>query len=283
VLPNFVVIGGMKCGTTALWHYLRMHPEIFVPPRRKNLYFFISSDNWSKGTDWYSSFFEEAEADAKAIGEISTEYTKYPSFRGVPQNMVSVLPNAKLIYLVRHPIRRIVSHYIHMVSAAKEARDIDNALENIEGNPYVCYSMYYLQLEQYLEYYQRDKVMVVASENLRQRPVETLRSIYRFLGVDEVFQSKQVVVHTRDEKRKWNGLGRVIRRSDKYFRLYNYYLSRVPKRVRPIVEGMFGSRAKDPCLSNRTRTRLRVVLRKDLEKLFDYVAPPFEMWNLEDF
>ena len=71
-LPNFLVIGAMKAGTTSLFHYLRDHPQVFLP-EEKELYFFTEEDNWHRGLEWYRSRFRGA-GDAKAVGEASVGY-----------------------------------------------------------------------------------------------------------------------------------------------------------------------------------------------------------------
>ena len=82
MLPNFLVIGAAKAGTTSLYHYLRAHPQIYMS-ERKELNFFIEKDGWEKGQEWYEKQFERA-GDAVAIGEASPNHSKYPLFPGVP-------------------------------------------------------------------------------------------------------------------------------------------------------------------------------------------------------
>lgn len=102
MLPNLVVIGGMKCGTSSLHYYLSLHPQISMS-EPKELSFF--AENWPRGRDWYEAHFPE---DLPIRGESSPNYMKHPAFPGVPERMVSLVPDAKLVYLVRDPIARIV-------------------------------------------------------------------------------------------------------------------------------------------------------------------------------
>ena len=76
-LPDFIIIGAMKCGTTSLWEYLKQHPQICIPHDIKNIEYFDSNENWHKGISFYKSHFK-ADDKTKSIGELSTEYTKYP-------------------------------------------------------------------------------------------------------------------------------------------------------------------------------------------------------------
>lgn len=279
MLPNFVVIGSMKCGTTALWHYLRMHPEIFVP-RRKDLAFFITQDDWPKGVDWYQSFFQTDDANIKALGEVSAEYTKYPTSYGVATNMASVLPDAKLIYLIRHPIDRIQSHYIHMVGVTIEQRGINTALEDVKNNPYVDCSRYYFQLEQFLPYYPKKRILVVSQEDLKNKRDETLQKIFKFIGVNpEVKIINEVRANIGAEKREWNYLGRPIRRSDKYFNYYNYYKSKLP-RTMSVIERLINKPVPSSKINTSTRNTLIKILRPDLEKLHDFFELDFPIWEV---
>jgi len=106
VLPNLLVIGAAKCGTTALHRYLGLHPDIFMS-KSKELGFFCSSENWDERLRWYESQF----GAARVRGESSPSYTNCPRNKGVPERMASLVPDARLIYLVRDPVDRVISQY----------------------------------------------------------------------------------------------------------------------------------------------------------------------------
>lgn len=110
MLPNFLIIGARKAGTTSMYYYLQAHPQVYMSPE-KELKFFVPEKNWTRGVAWYEQYFDEA-GDAIAIGEASPSYTRYPRSRGIPALIAEVLPKARLIYLVRHPVDRMVSHYL---------------------------------------------------------------------------------------------------------------------------------------------------------------------------
>src|SRR5918996_3904116 len=128
-LPNLVVIGGLKCGTTSLHHYLNLHPAIHMS-RPKELNFFVAELNWSLGTDWYASHFR---ADAAVRGESSPHYTNLPRFAGVAERISSVLPDAKLIYMVREPVDRALSNYLHNVAGGDGRRALGEGLPDPGG------------------------------------------------------------------------------------------------------------------------------------------------------
>ena len=123
-LPNMIIIGGLKCGTTSIHHYLGLHPEIHMS-KPKELNFFAAEQNWDLGFDWYESRFDNT---VKINGESSPHYTNRPRFNGVAERIHKHIPDAKLIYMVRDPIKRILSHWVHATGAGYETRDFEPTL-----------------------------------------------------------------------------------------------------------------------------------------------------------
>jgi hypothetical protein len=183
-LPNFLVIGAMKAGTTSLYHYLKVHPQVFMSPT-KELDFFVEELNWARGLDWYKRQFEYATHDRVALGEASTSYTMYPHYQGVPERISKNLPEVRLIYVVRSPIDRIRSQYQHNVITGTERRSIDEAV--FENPVYINCSRYAFQIEQYLEYFSRERLLIITSERLDRDRLASTRRIFEFLGVDPGF------------------------------------------------------------------------------------------------
>jgi hypothetical protein len=208
MLPDFIIIGAMKCGTTSLHYYLSLHPDISVS-RRKELDFFVAEENWAKGLAWYESQFPDK---GKVRGEASPKYTFSPRHAGVPERMASVIPDAKLIYLVRDPLERIVSHYVHLVEAGREERTLDEALADRHDNPYLCRSLYYAQIERYLAVFDPLRILVVAQEDLLGERQSTLDTIYRFLQVRTPFNRQEYSRkrHQSEHKRRKTRIGRAM-------------------------------------------------------------------------
>ena len=181
-LPTFVVIGAMKAGTVSLRHYLDEHPDVFLGRGGKfgEPNYFIAEDNWPRGRGWYESLFDGA-GGTVAIGECSPSYTMAPAFRGVPERMAQVVPDARLVYVVRDPIARMQSMYMHQVSAGRERRCAEAALLD---DRYLGPSLYGFQLAAFLDYFDRSQVLVIASEVLRDRPRGALSAVFGHLAVD---------------------------------------------------------------------------------------------------
>jgi hypothetical protein len=180
-LPTFLVIGAMKAGTTSLYHYLRDHPQVFMPDT-KEVNFFNPLRNWRRGVGWYEACFRDAAAGTVAVGEASTSYTKYPWIDGVPERISDVLGEVRLIYVVRHPIERMRSQYLHHLVTGQERRPIERAF--VEESMYLHISRYAFQLEQYAPTVPQERIMVIDSRALRDDRLATLRRVFCFLDVD---------------------------------------------------------------------------------------------------
>ena len=198
-LPTFLVIGAMKAGTTSLYAYLREHPQIFLP-EVKELDFFIAERNWPRGVDWYASNFAAA-SGAHAIGEVSPNYTKRHMFGGVPERIHELIPDVRLVYVVRDPVARMRSHYLHAVAESGLRMPIGEAL--LEHDHLALCSSYAHQLDPYLNHFPRERLLILTAEGLRDRRRAELERVFRFLGVDPDFEPPELEreLHRTSEKR----------------------------------------------------------------------------------
>ncbi|MCL1599095.1 MAG: sulfotransferase [Actinomycetia bacterium] len=180
MLPTFVVIGAMKAGTTTIHAWLADHPDVFMS-EEKELDFFIESQRWSMGVAWYRSQFADA-GDSIARGESSPDYTKTHNDPLVPVRMASVIPDARLVYLVREPISRMRSMYRHLVLDGTEQRSFEDAIA--ADDDYVETSRYMRQIRAFLEHYEADQILVVTTERLADDPDGTMAEVFDHIGVD---------------------------------------------------------------------------------------------------
>jgi hypothetical protein len=180
MLPNFLVIGAMKSGTSSFAHYLETHPHVFMTADKEPA-FFSRPEKFALGMGWYESLFADA-GEATARGEASTGYTKYPAFGGVPERIAAAIPDVRLIYLVRHPIERIRSQYLHQALRGLEKRPLAQIFVE-GGDHYLNVSRYSLQLDRYLECFDPAQILVLTSNRLRSDRVETMAHAFRFIGV----------------------------------------------------------------------------------------------------
>ncbi len=186
MMPDFVIIGAMKCATSTLHDQLaRVHGVSMSEPKEPN--FFSDELNWAKELDWYSSLFESMpEGDLK--GESSTHYTKLPTYPLCVSRMREHIPHTKLIYVMRDPVERIVSQYIHEWSQRVISDDcpIDDAIEQYPM--LIDYSRYAMQLRPYLEHWGPGRILPVFFERLMSDPQPEFERVGRFLGLESGMQ-----------------------------------------------------------------------------------------------
>jgi hypothetical protein len=185
-LPDFLIIGAAKCGTSTLFHYLRRHPGVFGSEPKEPC-FFDPEVNWHRGFDWYRGLFADARDD-QLCGEASTNYTRFPQVRGVPERIREAIPEVKLIYVVRHPVERAFSHYVHRYTKElHRGEPIRVRFEDFVTRDPMCLdgSDYALQIERYLRCFPREQLLVLRMDELRGSPRTLLSRTQRFLGLPE--------------------------------------------------------------------------------------------------
>jgi Sulfotransferase domain len=178
-LPDFIVIGAMKCATSTLHEQLAHQPGFFLStPKEPG--FFSDPDQWAKGLEWYCSLFDGA-APGDLAGESSTHYTMLPSYPESAARMRGVLGDrVKLVYIMRDPLDRLVSHYIHDWSQGLIDTSIDEAVT--AHSELVDYGRYAYQLKPYLEIFGPERILPVFFEHLTANPSDELKRVCRFLG-----------------------------------------------------------------------------------------------------
>lgn len=184
-LPDFLVIGAMKCATTSLCAQLASHPEVFFS-KPKEPAFFNRDENHARGLAHYARLFGEAGA-AQVAGEGSTSYSKVGVFPETPRRIAKALPDARFIYILRDPVRRTESHWLH--AFRKRSRSIPPFNEAVAqpDSPYLDASLYWRQLQAYRAYFDDDRFLLLFYEDFRADPQAVLRRCFRFLGVAEDF------------------------------------------------------------------------------------------------
>lgn len=188
--PDFIIIGAAKAGTTSIYRYLARHPGIFMSEPKEPTYF-ARDERFRLGEAWYLSLFKNARPN-QLCGEASTNYTNWPLYRDTVARMSELVPNAKLIYIMRHPVDRAYSHYIQLIQNIRTDNPdykFDKTFEqHIRIDESVIQSSnYMLQIKQYLERFPRDQMLFLLFDDFVKDPLQIMRQIATFLGVDPGF------------------------------------------------------------------------------------------------
>jgi hypothetical protein len=231
-LPNFLIIGAAKAGTSWIARRLSQHPQVF---ESGSTYFFDNPINFAKGVDWYEQCFRGANG-AVAIGEKTPSYlwgSKYESSADpsiVPQRVRQVIPHARLIVILRNPVSRAVSHFNYAIRTGHLSpfSDIDQVLTGrqhaVKGRRILDRGLYCRQIERWLEYFPREQMRILVLErDVMQRPSETLVDLCQFLGVDATHSFKDA---HRAENQKISKFELVLK----------YYAPPVQRMLRPVLQ-----------------------------------------------
>lgn len=179
VKVNFLIIGAAKSATTSLCDALSLHPDIcFCQPKEPQ---FFSKTDWRLNIDSYHQLFTKK---AKLYGDGSTNYSKYPSFNlNIHSDIYEYNPDMKIIYMIRNPIDRIKSQYIHMYKRGHETtKDMNEAIQN--NSDYINYSKYAMQIEPYIEQFGKSNVRILIFDDYIQEPQNVYNNVCNFLEIE---------------------------------------------------------------------------------------------------
>ncbi|HEY3520628.1 MAG TPA: sulfotransferase domain-containing protein [Rhodanobacteraceae bacterium] len=213
-LPDFIILGAQKCGTTSLHHYLRQHPQLMSSPYRKEIHFFdggvnSKTDVFEKGETWYRAHFGTRKPGGlpQKTFEASPVYIFNPL---VAERISELIPDARFIILLRNPTDRAISHYFHERKLDREPLPIMEAMQaeeerlrpaletrNYRDERFIHYSYksrghYCEQIRRYLDFFPIKNVFIMDSKELLAEPTNALRRVFEFLGVDSAFRVKDL-------------------------------------------------------------------------------------------
>lgn len=207
-MPNFLIIGAAKAGTTSLYEYLKQHPQVYMSPVKETNFFALEGETLDfRGPGdhvWISSFsitkiedylnlFQGVENQV-AIGEVSPLYLYSPK---APERIQHYTPDTKLVAILRNPVERAYSQFLMFVRDGREPlSDFAEALEQEETRmrnhwewawQYIRVGFYYVQLNRYFNTFDLQQIRVYLFEDFLTNPVCMLKDIFQFLGVDDSF------------------------------------------------------------------------------------------------
>ena len=180
-LPDFVVIGGKKCGTSSLYSLLSQHPHV-EPAASKELHYFDLLFK-EESVEWYRRCFPAPRwEDGRRT--ITGEATPYMPVRHAPERMAAIVPDARLIALLRNPVDRAYSDYQQVVRKGREARTFEEAVGD-ETSEYLSRSVYVDHLLRWSELFDKEQMLVLKSEDFFERPAEVLKLLLDFLDLPD--------------------------------------------------------------------------------------------------
>ena len=260
VLPNFIIIGAPRAGTTALTRYLSAHPQILMSAR-KELHFFDS--HYERGLDWYARQFAVG-VGKLAVGEATPTYMYKEE---AIARMARALPEAKLVAILREPVDRAYSHYWLIRARGWEPLEFVAAIKPGHGRrPYLEEGRYLKYLRQVCRYYAREALHVVILEDLRDAPVPFYASLCRFLGVDDTFVPRT--------------LGRPVHQYAEFRSLLLFKIShKLPPGPGRFVDRFNARHPSYPPLDPGLRQALREQFAADNAALAEWLGRDLSFWN----
>jgi hypothetical protein len=276
VLPDFLVIGAQRAGTTLLHTVLAAHPEVYLPGQRKEIHFF----DWyfGRGPEWYRRFFPRVDeaGSYRAIGEATPDYLAAPN---AAERIHDLIPQCRLVAVLRNPVDRAYSWYCYLRRGYNERRDFNSFIS--QDPTALEWGLYAKHLGRYLSLFPRTSLLVLLYEELIQQPVRQLDQVSQFLGLStgwtDAEQYLRARVNTSTPPRFRAGFGIAHRIGDLLMRYDLNWPVRAAKRMG--VRRLFGTSASNPELLPHDRMRLRAYYEADVRSLEVLLGRNLTIWN----
>ena len=277
VLPNFLICGAQKAGTTALYHYLRHHPDVFMS-RPKETWFF--DKRYDRGLEWFAKHFEEHDGES-AIGEATARTMSSPE---APARIARHIPEARLLFVLRNPIDRAYSQYHFYVYTGKV--QADRSFHEVLWDQRSAFrkdmiqrGMYARQLKRFEKYFDREQMKIILHRELREQTTETVQDIYRFLEVDPDVQPETSSRHNVTRYPDSLELYHWLRQSWHLVRgTMDRWFPNVSNVLRRTTRKMLFSKDK-PQMREEDRSYLQEIYEKPNSRLEEYINRDLSHWK----
>jgi hypothetical protein len=266
--PDFMIIGAMKSATSTLHEQLAAQPGFFMS-RPKEPNFFSDDEIWARGADWYAGLFAAAPAGALR-GESSTHYTKLPTHPHTIERLIASVRTRRFVYVMRHPVDRLVSHFVHGWSRGEIVEPLDRAAAT--RPELVAYGCYAMQLAPWIAAFGRSAILPVFFERLTAAPDAELARIVRFLGSEATPAWNHALArqNVSSERLRRSPLRDALLASPLLTRLRRRF---VPKALRERAKALWQMRER-PELSPAVREALEQRFDADLATLGSWLGVP---------
>ncbi len=297
-MPNFLLIGTNKAGTSSMFAYLKQHPEVYMSPIKEPHFFAHEGrklDYCAPGDEDrnqlcvtnlenYQALFQGVSKE-KAIGEASPSSLSFPQ---APERIKHYIPDAKLIAILRHPVDRAYSFYLHLLRQGREPlNDFLQALQEEEKRKnkhwspvwrYKEFGFYSVQLQRYFDRFNRDQIKIYLYEDWQTKPVEVIQDIFQFLGVDDTFVPDMSTKHnTTSHIPKNQSLYNLM---TKQSIIKDVLRSIIPAKIRqPMAAKVYRKNLEPPkSLAPEIRQQLIPIFSEDILKLQDLIQRDLSHW-----
>ena len=302
VLPNFIIIGAGKSGTTALYEYLAEHPEVYMSPVKETNFFALEGTELVNPDDdpeqmyhypWSITNREAYEAlfagvkEEQAIGEVSPMYLYN---QRAPFAIKENLPKVKLIVILRNPVDRLYSRYMHLARERREpTENFADALDRSSiwwrRDDLVQEGFYYTHLKRYYDLFDPSQIKVYLYDDLRKDPVGLMKDLYRFIGVNEEFEADMGAEYNVSGKIKNQFVDRLIGQNN----LLMSTLDRISPEARNLLKNQAWLRKHINKLRNKNLDRPKMdpevrnalieeVYGQEIEALQDLIGRDLSSW-----
>lgn len=262
ILPDFVIIGAMKSGTSTLHRNLLHHPTIGMSKRKEPNFF---NKNFNNGLDWYSSLFDDGYS---CYGETSPNYAKLHQHPETPESMYNTIPEAKIVYIVRDPIDRIISHLHHDLYRDRlKLKGLQQM--NFTDSEYLKTSNYFYQIDGFLNYFSKDNIRILSFEQLIKDPNGILNEVCKYLGEKKFDFDNVLKAYNTTEKKYWIYKHDLIHQSlyRKVAKLYNTFFY------------LYSRKIPKPILNAEQKVEIKSLLNDDLNKFKATFKLSFKEWD----
>lgn len=297
-LPSFLIIGAAKSGTTALYHYLNQHSEVFLSPiketnffaqKGKKVAFKGPKDNVGTHSttiteigDYHNQFINVT--TEKAVGEICPSYL-YCS--DAPKNIKEYIPEVKIIAILREPVARAFSAWVHLTRDGREQLSfkdaLDDELRRIKENwaeiwHYKHESLYYEQLKRYYDTFPKENIRVFLYEDFKNDPVKVFSEICEFIGVDNRFIPDMSLQHNKGGIPKNKIIWDLMNKHNIWKTVINYIIPiRIRKKIKEKIDSI--NLNKKPELDKNNRKELSIQFCDEIEKIEQLIEQDLNAWR----
>lgn len=287
MLPNFIIVGAAKAGTTSLYHYLSGHPNVFMSNPKEVNYFskeeimkqgLYYQDFKAKDFVSYKKLFSDV-SDEIAIGEGSVSYLFYPD---TPNKIKTAIPDVKIIILLRDPVERAFSHYLMdyrmgLVSLSFEDifyKKVDNKKLSLYYQQYIELGLYYEQVKRYINLFGKEQVRIYLQEDLRKDANGVVLDLYDFLKIDKSYTPCVNKEHNAFSMPKNEFIHKLY--SSNFIRSIASAI--FTNTLKEKVKNIFFERKKKPVLGQSVRNDLQEMYKKDIQDLERMIGRDLAHW-----